>query len=105
MDITTIEGLGDKRRGYHPLQIQLNECAGTQCGYCSPGMIMNMHGLMSAGVQLSKINIEKSFSGNICRCTGYRPILQAMKSFAFDDSEINSNSSEVFVFLLLICTY
>lgn len=84
MDITTVEGLGDRRRGYHPLQLRLDECAGTQCGYCTPGMIMNMHGLMAMGGPLSMSRIEKSFAGNMCRCTGYRPILDAFKSFARD---------------------
>lgn len=84
MDITTIEGLGDRRRGYHPMQLRLVECAGTQCGYCTPGMIMNMHSLMASSNSLSMLEIEHSLGGNLCRCTGYRSILDSFKSFAFD---------------------
>lgn len=83
-DITTVEGLGDRRRGYHPLQLRLDDCSGTQCGYCTPGMVMNMHGLMASGAPLNMVNIERSFAGNMCRCTGYRSILDAFKSFAVD---------------------
>ncbi|KPI91000.1 Xanthine dehydrogenase [Papilio xuthus] len=60
-DVTTIEHLGNKLKGYHVIQKTLAENNGSQCGYCSPGWVMAMH-----------------------RCTGYRPILQAFKKFATD---------------------
>ncbi|XP_062550713.1 uncharacterized protein LOC134215572 [Armigeres subalbatus] len=85
MDITTIEGIGSKVDGYHPIQRRLARFNGSQCGGCSPGMVMNMYGLMrSSKGQLTMDEIEKSFAGNVCRCTGYRPIMDAMKSFASD---------------------
>ncbi|CAH2982952.1 unnamed protein product [Chilo suppressalis] len=83
-DITTIEKVGNRGVGYSPVQKTLAEENGTQCGYCSPGWVMAMHGLLQSGKKLSMLEIEKSFGSNICRCTGYRPILKAFKKFAKD---------------------
>ena len=86
-EVTTVEGLGDKTQGYHPIQETLAATGGTQCGYCSPGMVMQLHSYLQEHPQPTQLEIEKIIDGNICRCTGYRPILDTLKHFATDSED------------------
>ncbi|CAH3170659.1 unnamed protein product [Porites lobata] len=87
--VTTVEGIGNRFDGYHPIQERLADHNGSQCGYCSPGFVMNMYSLLKENPSPTKQQIEDSFGGNICRCTGYRPILDAMKTFAKSSDPID----------------
>ncbi|MDR3636017.1 MAG: molybdopterin-dependent oxidoreductase [Isosphaeraceae bacterium] len=82
--VTTIEGIGNVHDGLDPVQHRIAINNGTQCGYCTPGFVMNMHSFLRAHDRPTEREIEDIFGGNLCRCTGYRPILSAMRSFACD---------------------
>ncbi|XP_043920190.1 xanthine dehydrogenase-like [Protopterus annectens] len=82
--VTTVEALGSVKTGLNPIQERLASHNGSQCGFCSPGFVMQMYGLLKNNQTPSLQQVEDNFDGNICRCTGYRPILDAMKSFAVE---------------------
>ncbi|KAI7829410.1 putative xanthine dehydrogenase HxA [Gamsiella multidivaricata] len=79
--VVTIEGLGSSKDP-HPVQERIALCFGSQCGFCTPGIAMSLYALLRNNPAPTEEEIEESFDGNLCRCTGYRPILDAAKSFA-----------------------
>ncbi|XP_009126496.1 indole-3-acetaldehyde oxidase [Brassica rapa] len=92
--ITTSEGLGNSRAGFHAVHERIAGFHATQCGFCTPGMSVSMFSALlnadkthppRAGVSnLTAAEAEKAVSGNLCRCTGYRPLVDACKSFSAD---------------------
>ncbi len=84
--ITTTEGAGSVETVLNPVQYRIAKDNGSQCGYCTPGWVMTMTAFLAAhpGRKPTQLEIERMFDGNLCRCTGYRPILYAMRHFASD---------------------
>uniref|UniRef100_A0A8C5QI35 FAD-binding PCMH-type domain-containing protein n=1 Tax=Leptobrachium leishanense TaxID=445787 RepID=A0A8C5QI35_9ANUR len=81
MAVTTTEGIGNSAR-LHPVQERIAKAHGSQCGFCTPGMVMSMYALLRNYPEPTTSQIMDALSGNICRCTGYRPILDGCKTFS-----------------------
>ncbi len=77
--ITTIEGL-ESEEGLHPVQKAFTEKGAIQCGFCSPGMILSSKSLLDRNPKPTEEEIRRAISGNLCRCTGYQKIVDAVKS-------------------------
>jgi carbon-monoxide dehydrogenase small subunit len=80
-EVLTIEGLanGDK---LHPIQEAFWECHGLQCGFCTPGMILSAYQLLQRNPKPSESEIRHAIDGNLCRCTGYQHIVDAVQQAA-----------------------
>ncbi|NTJ67475.1 xanthine dehydrogenase small subunit [Agrobacterium rhizogenes] len=75
--VVTVEHLAAQNGTLHPVQQAMVDCHGSQCGFCTPGFIMSLYGLWLTTEKPSRAQIEKSLQGNLCRCTGYEPIVKA----------------------------
>ncbi|MBO0843453.1 MAG: (2Fe-2S)-binding protein [Nocardioides sp.] len=80
-EVTTVEGLA-KDGELHPVQAAFRECHGLQCGYCTPGMIMQSIDLLNDNPSPSEEAIRLGLEGNLCRCTGYHNIVRAVQTAA-----------------------
>lgn len=90
--VTTVEGIGSTKTKLHPVQERMAKSHGSQCGFCTPGIVMSMYALLR-NVPLPKMSdLEKTFQGNLCRCTGYRPIIEGFKTFT-EDWEVIHNET------------
>jgi aerobic-type carbon monoxide dehydrogenase small subunit (CoxS/CutS family) len=79
--ITTIEGL-ETEEGLHPLQKAFVDHGAVQCGFCTPGMILSAKAALDKNASPSEQEIREAISGNLCRCTGYEKIVEAIQSVA-----------------------
>ena len=98
-NITTIEGLGCDKNP-HPLQMAFSNEYASQCGYCTPGFIISGVSLINSGKVINNDTINDAISGNLCRCTGYSPIIKAIKSVSdrktkFKKVEITNKEKKV----------
>mmetsp|Transcript_340 Transcript_340/g.927 ORF Transcript_340/g.927 Transcript_340/m.927 type:complete len:1681 (+) Transcript_340:130-5172(+) len=97
--VTTVEGVGsvkkDPERKLHPIQQVMVDLHGSQCGYCTPGIIMSLYAVLSCHETATVEQVHERLDGNLCRCTGYRPIWDAAKSLAIDNQRASLNGDDV----------
>ena len=79
-ELTTVEGLADADGSLHPVQEAFWDTHGLQCGYCTPGMVLNSVSLLEENEDPTVTEIQERLSGNICRCTGYTKIIESVKN-------------------------
>jgi len=76
-ELVTVEGLSRPGEPLHPVQQAMVEAHGSQCGFCTPGFVMSLFALYKTELKPSRTAIDDALAGNLCRCTGYRPIVEA----------------------------
>lgn len=76
--VTTVEGLAGPT-GLHPLQDAFEACGAAQCGFCTPGILMSAYALLANNPSPSRDDVKEALSGNLCRCTGYTKIYEAVE--------------------------
>jgi aerobic carbon-monoxide dehydrogenase small subunit len=81
-DVTTIEGLAGSSGALHPIQEAFVNRFGLQCGFCTPGFVMASHALLTRNPNPTEADIRRDLSSNLCMCTGYMQIVEAVKEAA-----------------------
>ena len=92
--ITTVEGLGGDDGALSPVQEAFRACHGLQCGFCTPGFVVTTTAFLRDHPDPDDDAIRDAISGNICRCTGYQGIVQAVRRAAGDASRTSPRTSE-----------
>jgi xanthine dehydrogenase small subunit len=85
--VVTVEHLAGANGELHPVQQALVDHHGSQCGFCTPGFVMSLYGLWMRNSRPSIVEIEEALQGNLCRCTGYLPIIEAARSIGGSAAE------------------
>ena len=88
--VVTVEGLSPPNGGLSPLQESFRKHHALQCGFCTPGMVVTAHALLRENPRPSREEIRDAISGNLCRCTGYLPIVEAIHEAAQADNHAGS---------------
>ncbi|KAM9334422.1 aldehyde oxidase 6 [Symphorus nematophorus] len=89
--VTTVEGIGSTKTRIHPVQERIAKAHGSQCGFCTPGMVMSMYALLRNKPQPTMEDITQALAGNLCRCTGYRPIVDGCRTFCQENNCCQAN--------------
>ncbi len=76
--LTTVEGLAESQDNLHPLQEAFHEAHGLQCGFCTPGFLMTILPFLEENPHPTETEVREAISGNLCRCTGYQHIVDAV---------------------------
>ena len=99
--LTTVEGLAGTDGRLNELQKAFVECHALQCGFCTPGMLMTLTELLGETDNPSEAEVREAITGNICRCTGYQPIVAAallaakrLRGFRTDEADMQPHPSE-----------
>jgi aerobic carbon-monoxide dehydrogenase small subunit len=91
-EVETVEGLAESEK-LHPLQVKFLSHGAVQCGFCTPGMLMSAKSLLNGNPEPNKEDIVEALSGNICRCTGYVQIVEAIEDMA-QEMGVSRNAHE-----------
>src|SRR5580658_2099052 len=78
-ELVTVESLKSPEGRLHPVQQAMVDCHGSQCGFCTPGFVMSLFALYLQAPEPDREQVLEALSGNLCRCTGYRPIIEAAR--------------------------
>ena len=92
-EVTTVEGLSVQGRP-HPLQRAFSDLGAAQCGYCIPGILLAAKSLLDKDPSPARADIEEALSGNLCRCTGYTKIIEAVERAAADPDREGARAGE-----------
>ena len=85
-EIETVEGIGGGGGELSPLQRELVDLGGVQCGFCTPGLVMTLTAFLRENRSPTREQIEEAIAGNICRCTGYTQIIEAVEAAAAQEA-------------------
>jgi len=93
-EITTIEGLAPDGAPLHPVQQAFHENHALQCGFCTPGFVMSVVGLLARYPRPTAEQIDDGISGNLCRCTGYASIRRAVRQLSLSPSGVRAEAEK-----------
>lgn len=99
--LITVENLTDSTGNLHPVQKTLAEGNGAQCGFCTPGIVMSLFGHYKNQTPAERDDIEDTLSGNLCRCTGYQPILESAETVLNDRQRDHFSANEENIWKIL----